>query len=55
MLASCIARYAIQALILHSRIEAGDSQAQEEKDDVYWSEGSDDDTHIMGPEGFYDG
>ena len=45
----------MKAAILSQRIEAGDVQAQEELDDLYWSDASTGEVPVASPEGFYDG
>ena len=45
----------MKAAILSERIEAGDVQAQEELDDLYWSDASSGEVLAASPGGFYDG
>ena len=45
----------MKAAILSERIEAGDMQAQEELDDLYWSDALSGEALATSPMGFYDG
>ena len=54
-LAARLAARAVKAAILSERIEAGDMQAQEELDDLYWSDVLSEEAQTTGPKGFYDG
>ena len=54
-LAARLAARAVKAAILSERIEAGDVQAQEELDDLYWSDASSGEVPAASSGGFYDG
>ena len=45
----------MKAAILSERIEAGDVRAQEELDDLFWSDASSGEVPAASSEGFYDG
>ena len=45
----------MKAAILSEQIEAGNVQAQEELDDLYWSDALSGEAPATSPAGFYDG